>query len=304
MLRTNENKLVELSVQGKPSNPLTRGMMVADHEGKPFALPGTGGITYNIKIGDPVFGWAGDHVEPCVTTVADEKERMAPLNAGYNFYSCVGNDALIVSGDAKGKRGVVTGIHGGAEHVLIDFPDVALEKMTLDDKILIRSKGQGLEFLDYPDIKIYNLDPRLLRKMKIREDRKKGTIHVPVTHKVPGELMGSGIGSIRPGMGDYDIMTQDADWVSKHNLGTLRFGDIVGVMDQDNTYGRTWLSGAVTIGVIVHSDCRFSGHGPGVVSLITCKTSNIIPVIDPNANIGQYLKIGRFRPLRKGIKRK
>ena len=89
MIKTNENRLVEMSVQGKPANPQTRGLLIADHEGEPFALPGTGGITYNVKIGDAVFGWAGDHVEPGVTTVADEKDRMATLNAGYNFYSCI-----------------------------------------------------------------------------------------------------------------------------------------------------------------------------------------------------------------------
>jgi hypothetical protein len=296
VLRTNESRLVELSIQGKPTNPATRGLMVADAEGIPIALPGTGGITYNVKIGDPAFGWAGDHVEPGVSTVADEKDRMGTVNTGFNFYACIGNDALLVSGDAKGQKGTVTGHHGGAEHVLIDFPDAALKKMTLDDKILIHALGQGLELLDYPEIKVYNVDPRLLRRMAIKEDRKKGLIFVPVTHRVPGRLMGSGVGSIRPQMGDYDIMTQDAVENDKVGLTTLCFGDIVAIMDHDNTYGRNWLTGAVTIGVVIHSDCRYSGHGPGVVTLMSCKTPKIVPVIEKNANIGRYLKIGIFRP--------
>jgi hypothetical protein len=36
------------------------------HDGMSTVLPGVGGITYNVKIGDGVFGWAGDHVEPGV----------------------------------------------------------------------------------------------------------------------------------------------------------------------------------------------------------------------------------------------
>ena len=41
-----------------------------DRDGVPFVLPGTGGIAYNVKVGDPAFGWAGDHIEPGVSTAA------------------------------------------------------------------------------------------------------------------------------------------------------------------------------------------------------------------------------------------
>ncbi len=37
-----------------------------DHQGNPFLLPGIGGITLNVQAGDPAFGLAGDHIEPCV----------------------------------------------------------------------------------------------------------------------------------------------------------------------------------------------------------------------------------------------
>ena len=61
--------------------------------------------------------------------------------------------------------GVVTGTHGGIEHVLIDFADEDLDKMCIEDKILIRAYGQGLQPLDYPGITVQNLDPRLLPKL-------------------------------------------------------------------------------------------------------------------------------------------
>ena len=83
----------------------------------------------------------------------------------------------------------------------------------------------------------------------------------------------------------------------------MRFGDIVAIMDHDNTYGRCFKTGAVTIGVIVHSDCKFAGHGPGVVTLISSAKPDIIPKIDRNANIGKYLKLGRFRTSGKGRKK-
>ena len=35
-------------------------------------------------------------------------------------------------------------------------------------------------------------------------------------------------------------------------------------------------------------DCILSGHGPGVTTLMTCKTPLIEAVIDPNANLADY----------------
>ncbi len=295
MMRTNKAKVVKISVQGKVVNPPNSGRYGVGNDGKPFMLPGVGGIVYNIKVGDPAFGWAGDHIEPGVSTVLDEKNRYDPTNMGYNFYACIGNEARIVTGDAKGTKGVVTGHHGGAEHVIIDFPDRALEKMTLDDKVLIRGFGQGFGLLDYPEIAVYNLDPNLFEKMGIRERKDKHGISVPVAAIVPGELMGSGVGSTSMGTGDYDIMTTDQAMLKKHALDKLRFGDFVAIINHDNIFGRSWLKGAVTIGIVIHSDCRLAGHGPGVTTLISAKKPVIFPVINKKASISDIMKIGTRR---------
>ncbi|MEO0226047.1 MAG: DUF4438 domain-containing protein [candidate division WOR-3 bacterium] len=294
-MKTNRDKVVMISIQGKIVNPGSSGRHAVDKAGQPFMLPGTGGIVYNVKVGDPAFGWAGDHIEPGVSTVLDEKNRYDPTNIGYNFYACIGNEARVVSGDAKGDKGVVTGHHGGAEHVLIDFPYRTLEKLTLDDRILIKGYGQGFKLLDYPDIYIYNLDPGLFAKMGITENKSKKGITVPVAAIVPGELMGSGIGSTSMGTGDYDIMTTDEKLLKKHNLDKLRFGDFVAIMNHDNVFGRSYLKGAVTIGIVIHSDCRYAGHGPGVTTLISSKKPIIFPKIDRRANISDIMKIGRRR---------
>ena len=297
-LRTNVEKVVMLSVQGKVSYPSGRRNHSVDADGRPFLLPGIGGISYNVKVGDPAFGWAGDHIEPGVSAIADWEKRFDHPNTSLHFYSCVGNEARVVSGDAKGAKGVVTGHHGGAEHVLIDFADDALGKLTLDDKFLIRGWGQGLALLDYPAIQVTNLDPNLLSKLDIREPGR-GRIEVPVAAIVPGYLMGSGVGSTSMGTGDYDVMTTDRKEVARLGLDRLRFGDLVAITDHDNVYGRSWRRGAVTIGVVVHSDCLIAGHGPGVTTLLASAEPLIVPKKSAHANIAEILRIGRCRPRRK-----
>lgn len=293
MLRTNKDKLVMISVQGAVAPHVRRQAFRIDADGAPFALPGVGGITYNVRVGDPAFGWAGDHIEPGVSTAAKYDKRMDEENRGYNILSCIGNEARVVSGDAKGARGVVTGHHGGIEHVLVDFDDETLDKLCIDDKILIRSYGQGLRLLDYPDVKVFNLDPGLLELMAPEEAD--GRLRVKVAAVVPAVFMGSGIGSADAASGDYDITTTDRAEIGRLGLDKLRFGDVVALSDCDNLYGRGYRPGAMSVGIVVHSDCLLAGHGPGVATIMTCASPVIQPVLDEAANIGKYLGIGRYR---------
>lgn len=286
MLRTNRDKLVCISVQGEITHPKSTAPYRITTEGEPVVLPGTGGITYSHKIGDNCMDLVGDHVEPGVTT----QRSVETENSGFNTLACVGNTAKVVSGDAKGARGYVTGMHGGSEHVLIYFDQGTLEQLAIGDKILVKACGQGLRLLDFPMVKVMNLDPDLLGKMglKVADD---GVLEVPVAVQVPAYLMGSGLGSVTAYRGDYDISTHDRAAYEAYNLGKLRFGDIVALMDCDTTYGRGYLAGAVTIGVVVHSNCVLSGHGPGVSTLLTCKEAVIRPVLAEKANIAEYLGV-------------
>ncbi len=290
MLKTNEKNIVEFLIQCQAGPPKTRGTWRVDQHGDPFILPGIGGITLNIQAGDPVSGWAGDHVEPGVSCIMDTKKPFEHPNIGLQIFSCAGNEAKIISGEAEGTIGYVLGHHGGSEHVIVDFPREVKEKMTYDDKIMIRAKGQGLKLVDYPDIMLYNLDPTLLAKMKIVESE--GKLQVPVTTIAPAACMGSGIGAAHVAKGDYDIVTSDPESVEKYKLDQIRFGDFVALMDHDNRYGRAYRKGAVTIGIVVHSDCLLAGHGPGVTTLMTCATPLIEPVLDPQASIADLLGIG------------
>ena len=292
--RTNEYRLVTIAVQGKVANAYQWAEFEVAHDGKPFALPSTGGIVYNVKTGDATFGWEGDHIEPGVSAILDEDKRGGRANMGFNFLACVGNKARVVAGDAKGKEGVVTGHHGGVEHVTIDFDLAVLEKISIDDKILIEGFGQGLKLIDFPEIKIYNLDPAVLHKMPLRVAAGK-TLEVGVTTIVPAELMGSGLGHNNIGTGDYDIMTHDPGAVAKYKLDRLAFGDFVAVMDHDNSFGRTYRKGAVSIGIVVHSNSTLAGHGPGISTLLTSAEPRIKPVLDPRANLARISGIGRYR---------
>jgi len=286
LLKTNKDRLPIVSVLGEVSSPGMRTPYRVGFDGVPRVVAGTGGITYNARIGDPALGWVADHVEPGVST----KNKDEAANGGYNTLSCVGNKAYVVSGDAKGSCGYVTGTHGGIEHVLIDFEPEVLERLTIGDKVQVRSCGQGLEIEGHPGVKCMNLDPGLFERMNIREAAG-GVLEVPVAAIVPAELMGSGIGAASAERGDYDITTQDAEAVREHGLDRLRFGDIVAVRDRSSFFGRSYRKGAMEIGVVVHSDSKISGHGPGMTTLLTANRGEIKPVLDPGANLACYLGV-------------
>ncbi|MEM2521637.1 MAG: DUF4438 domain-containing protein, partial [Candidatus Bathyarchaeia archaeon] len=146
ILRTNVDKLVKISVVGEVASPVYGSVYNISAEGVPMVLPGVGGITYNVRVGDPACGWEADHVEPGVSIENKENDPRfgRGANTALNVLSCVGNEAVVVSGDAKDSRGVVTGKHGGIDHVLVDFPPETLEKLMLGDKVLVKAFGLGL----------------------------------------------------------------------------------------------------------------------------------------------------------------
>ena len=282
----NSDRLVMQSVMGEVHHPAMgpNPYRINTVDGMPMVQPGTGGITYNVSIGDSVYAMEADHVEPGVSIKASDTNE----NNALNTLSCIGNEARVISGEAKGAKGFVTGKHGGIEHVLVYFERETLEKMAIGDKILIKAQGQGMKLMGFEDkVKAMNIDPALYYKLNITSDN--GMLNVPVAAKIPAYLMGSGIGSNSAYRGDYDIMTADREVIKNFGLDKLRYGDIVMLENCDTTFGRGYLTGAATIGVVVHSDCILAGHGPGVTTLLTAKSAVINGVITPNANIAGYL---------------
>lgn len=292
MLRTNIEKLVKISVVGEIVSPIKgAGIYNISAEGIPMVLPGVGGITYNVRVGDLASGWEADHVEPGVSLENKENDPRSGqgANIAFNVLSCVGNEAVVVAGDAKGAKGVVTGKHGGIEHVLVDFPSEILEKLMLGDKMLIKAFGVGLKLLDFSEITVMNIDPRFLKALNPKP--KGGRLEIRVTHVIPAAIMGSGLGANQTYSGDYDIQLFDESIRKEYGLDDLRLGDLVAILDADHSYGRIYRKGAVSVGIVVHTNCVTSGHGPGVTTLFTSSTEKIAPKIDARANIASILKL-------------
>ncbi|MFI5304432.1 MAG: DUF4438 domain-containing protein [Nitrospiria bacterium] len=293
MLKTNKKRLIEFAVQGTVQHPKSYGWELG-RDGKSYMLPTVGGITYNVQIGDSVYGWEADHIEPGVSVTNDPGKLTQDPNRSLNSFSCLGNRVTVLTGAAKGRQGRVIGHHGGVEHVLVDFDPKTLSLLTYDDKLLIRAHGQGLKMMDYPEIPIFSLSPQLFEKLGLRSlpDKK---LTLPVSAIVPGKLMGSGLGHSDIFKGDYDIQSSDRRLLKELGLNQLRFGDLVAIMDHDSSYGWCYREGAVSIGVVVHGDSNLAGHGPGVQTILTSPKGEISPKIQRDANIGFYLKLGRFK---------
>jgi hypothetical protein len=267
-----------------------------DPSGDLFVLPGTGSITYNFRSGDSAVDLAGDHVEPAVSlyNLGRQGGRSSSESVGLNLLACIGNRVKIITGDAKGAEGRVIGKHGGAEHVMVDFADdTVFEKMVVGDKMQVYTHGVGLQLLNVIGVKAMNMSPYLMERlteagMGITEE---GKLRIPVAHKVPAKIMGSGLGRNHVYRGDYDIQLFDEETVQEYGLDKLRFGDLVAIMDADHTYGRIYKTGAISIGVIAHSNSKSAGHGPGVTSLFASPSGYIDLVIDSNANLARLLNL-------------
>ncbi len=290
MIRTNRELLVTQSVIGEISSPMSSPQAHrVGQEGIPRILPGTGGIVTSHRIGDSAVDLVGDHIEPGVSirNMEGKGDLSSPTNVALNTLTCIGNRARVVTGDAKGETGYVTGTHGGIDHVIIDFPAVVLDQLVIGDKIQIATRGVGLELIDLPQVMVMNIAPELFDKLGAEADGDKLT--VPVTHIVPAKLMGSGYGHTHAASGDIDIQLFDQQENETHRLETLRFGDIVAIQDMAAEHGRVYLNGAVTVGVIVHSCSYLAGHGPGVAMLLSSRSGHIRPRISADANLKQLL---------------
>jgi hypothetical protein len=128
----NEDKLVAVSVMGLVANPTFPGLPAEPYrlsaDGTPFLLPTYGGVVYNVSVGDSAYGWQADCVHPGVSVSypADTGNR------GLNIFACVGNEAVVMTGEATGQRGVVTGKSGRfSEQVILHFPTAMRETIAI-----------------------------------------------------------------------------------------------------------------------------------------------------------------------------
>lgn len=286
-LRTNAADLVMQAVIGEIRSPIGRtNPYRIGNDGVPRILPGPGGITINHRVGDRCVGLAADHIEPGVSLHNHQRATHGASdgpNLALMTSACVGNLARVVSGACRGATGIVTAKHGGVNHVLVDFDTRILARLSIGDQVQVYGCGLGLTLPDYPEITLTNCAPSLLRRWN--PTPRGSALEVRVTHIVPAEIIGSGRGQNTVWRADFDIELFDRGVRRRYGLDTLRFGDLVCVEGADSRFGFSARHGHFTFGVIAHSDSTVSGHGPGVVALMTGPISRLRPVFDGSANI-------------------
>jgi len=258
-----------------------------NYDGKPNQLIGMASINYTVSVGDLAYGWANaDHVEPDITIQG--RDRTSPSQCAIAILACIGNEAKVISGDAKGGKGYYLGRHAGSDD-LVWFPDDVRDNMTINDKVKVKACGVGLKIEGFEDVRVNKLSPNLLEMMGIQI--KDGKIVVPVALEVPGYIMGSGMGSSFIENLDYDIQTTCPETVKKYNLKKIRIGDIIAIKNHYDNFGNGRYEGAVTIGVCIHGWSGMAGHGPGLNPILSALPGIIETKINSDANIAYYLGI-------------
>jgi len=289
-LKTNKDRLITTAVEAVVQPAGSRGYSTT-YDGKPKLSIGMASINYTVSLGDPAYGWASaDHVEPDVTIQGRDRDRAG--ECAIAILACIGNEAKVISGEAKGAKGMYIGRHAGSDD-LVWFPKDVLENLALNDRIQVKARGVGLKIEGFEDVRVNKLSPELLENLGITKEGDQ--LVVSVVMEVPGHIMGSGIGGSFIESVDYDIQTTCPEVVEEYGLKKLRLGDLVAIRDHYDYYGRGRYEGAVTIGVCIHGFSDFAGHGPGLNPILSSLPGRIKTKIDPHANVAYYLGI-RTKP--------
>jgi hypothetical protein len=290
LVKTNKEKLLKVAVIGEITHSTIGPSYLTKWDQTPVLGLGRGGIVYNVRVGDPCFGWVqGEKVEPGVSAdgVGNDGEKGAFRNL-----SCIGNRVKVLNMEAKGDWGTVVGkigyLPGRNHHVVINFEEETLAKLAIGDKVQIRVYGAGLELTDYPGVRVMSCSPRLLEGIGIEE--KGGTLVIPVVKVVPAKYVGQGAGGSPTEASNWDIQTQSPDAVEY--VKGLRFGDLVMLKDILSAWGRGYYEGAVTVGIVSCGPSSSLGQGIGIASLLTCKEGEIEAKIDGEANLKNLIKLG------------
>ncbi len=281
-LKTNESTLVEMAVAARVADAAVRpGQYIPYPDGRATVLPGMFGVVYNVRCGDRAFGWAADHVEPGVSIDDPDSGRHHALH----YLNCIGNDAVVTSGMAAGAKGIVIGEHA---RILVQFDAEAHDLMAPGDQVQIITRGNGLALTDHPGVELKKMSPRLLHAMNITESG--GRLHVPVAMELPIRIMGSGA-ELNSEYVDQDLMSGDRALMAELGIDQMRLGDLIAIRHADHHYGRSYRTGAVSIALCIHGDSGMTGHGPGILTLMTARGGEIDFTIDPAANIATCLKL-------------
>jgi len=285
----NEADLVAVSVGGVIAHPGFPGLPAEPYrlaaDGTPFLLPAWGGIVYNVSVGDKAFGWAADCIHPGVSIRGTDDGR----NRGLNVFSCLGNTATVMTGQAQGAKGVVTGKSGRfSEQVIVHFSKDVRKTMAVGDQIVVKAFGTGLVIGDHPNISCKGLSPDLLKVLPSKVEN--GVLKIGVVASVPAFLVGAGAGLTSEG-GSLHMQSTDKAALAEAGLDELKLGDVVAIEDTDSRYNHGYLRGAMSIGIVGQTDGPRSGYGPGMTVIMTAPKGELGCFTEPGANIAALLKL-------------
>ena len=281
-LKTNEKNLIKMSIGGYVTQPSFKNPgYIPNNDGNSVILPGMYGVVNNVKVGDKAFGWSGDHIEPGVSSDSENINEHFALH----YLVCTGNKAIVRSGEAKGKTGVVTGEHA---RNLIHFEQNTLEKICVGDQIDIITHGRGLKLLDFLEIEIKKIDPNLLKSMNFKVENKKLIVDVAI--ELPIKIMGYGA-ELNSEYVDQDLMSGDRSLMKQLKIDQMKLGDLIVINHADHRWGRSYKKDHVSIALCIHGDSVMTGHGPGIMTIMTGTKKNLGWKINKNANLKNILKI-------------
>ena len=281
-LISNVESLIQMAVAGYVSQPSFKNPgYIPNNDGKSVIYPGMFGVVNNVKVGDKAFGWAGDHIEPGVSIDSEHINEHFALH----YMVCTGNKAIVRSGEAKGSIGIVTGEHA---RNLVHFEQKTLDKICVGDQIDIITHGRGLKLLDFPDIELKKIDPNLLKSMNLKIVDKK--LIVDVAMELPIRIMGSGA-ELNSEYVDQDLMSGDRSLMKKLKIDQMRLGDLIVINHADLMLGRSFKKDYISIAICIHGDSVMTGHGPGIMTIMTGKRKNLGWKINKKANIKNILKV-------------
>jgi hypothetical protein len=287
-IKTNKDKLLTLAVQGQIAPAQPASSYATTWDGKAKMTIGIGGINYNLKIGDKVFGWAsGDRATVGVATEGAGSDR---AKTSYLNFTSIGNEVKILSGEAKGEKGIIIGKFGG--FVLVHFDDDVLENLAIGNKLHVKASGIGLKIDGFDDVFAHCITPDLLEKIVMKTPD--GKLEAPVVKEIPADLVSRGSGGSLSG--HWHIQTSYPPDIKKYGLDELRFGDLVLLEDIQTDYGKGYYKGGATLGVVCSGPSDISGYGIGVTQILSTRFGKITARIDPAANIGKYLGISMKKP--------
>ncbi|MFC1726599.1 DUF4438 domain-containing protein [candidate division KSB1 bacterium] len=281
---TNKEKVLTIAVQGQIAPAEPSRSYITTWDGKPKMAVGTGGINYNLKLGDWVFGWANADratVGVAVEGIGEDRQRN-----GWLYYTSIGNEVRVISGDAKGEKGIIIGKFGG--YIQVHFEDRVLDKLKVGDVIQAKACGVGLEINGFEDVLTHGIAPEILEKLGIKVVS--GKLEVPVISEIPGEIVGNGHGHGSLS-GHWNIQTSYPPDIKKYGLDELRFGDIVILNDIQTDYGMGYYIGGATVGIVCSGPSDISGLGIGVTPILSTRSKKLLGKIDKSANIANYLGI-------------